>query len=143
MNQLNLELQGRRSDFVTCAQKIKGYMGKLITKNNSCIKFVLASFHNFNTTVPTSECIAACIVHLEVLHVDFERRYNDLIKIDYPLLFVDLENYVPGDENVAVVEMLLDLKENEKQRRRFDKEGVFVYISIKDSHPNVVGLERE
>ena len=33
--------------------------------------------------------------------------------------------------------MLLDLKENEKQRRRVDKEGVFVYISIKDSHPNV------
>ena len=57
--------------------------------------------------------------------------------MDYPLLFVDLENYVPGDENVALVEMLLDMKENEKQRRRVDEEGVFVYISIKDSHPNV------
>ena len=33
--------------------------------------------------------------------------------------------------------MLLDMKENVKQRRRVDKEGVFAYISIKDSHPNI------
>ena len=33
--------------------------------------------------------------------------------------------------------MLLDLKENVKQRRRVDKEGVFADISIKDSHPNI------
>ena len=33
--------------------------------------------------------------------------------------------------------MLLDLKENVKLRRRVDKEGVFAYMSIKDSHPNI------
>ena len=33
--------------------------------------------------------------------------------------------------------MLLDLKENVKQRRRVDEEGVLAYISIKDSHPNI------
>ena len=91
MNLLNLELQRRRSDLVTCAQKIKGYF--------YFIK--LASFQNFNTTVPTSQCIAPCIVHLEGLHVDFERRYDDLIKMDYPLWFVDLENYEPGDETLS------------------------------------------
>ena len=34
--------------------------------------------------------------------------------------------------------MLLDMKENVKQRRRVDKEGVFADISIKDSHPNIL-----
>ena len=103
---LNLEMKGRRSDLVTYAQKIK-YVGKF-----KLCKKKLASFQNFNTTVPTSECIAACIVHLEGLQVDFERRYNDLIKMDYPLCFVDLESNEPGDENVELVEMSLDLKEN-------------------------------
>ena len=61
--------------------------------------------------VPTSECIATYIVHLEGFHVDYERRHNDLIKMDYPLWFVDLENYEPGNVNIELVEMLLDMKE--------------------------------
>ena len=91
----------------------------------------MTSFQNLNSTVPTSECI----FHLEGLHVDLERRYNDPINMDYPLRFVDLENYEQEDENVELVEMLLDLKENVKLRRRVDKEGVFTYISTKDSYP--------
>ena len=57
--------------------------------------------------------------------------------MDYPLCFVDLGNHAPGDINVDLVEMLLDLKENAKLRRKVDKEGVFAYISIKDSHRNI------
>ena len=91
----------------------------------------MTSFQNLNSTVPTSECI----FHLEGLHVDLERRYNDPINMDYPLRFVYLENYEQEDENVELVEMLLDLKENVKLRRRVDKEGVFTYISTKDSYP--------
>ena len=102
-------------------------------KKKQLNKIFKASFLYFNTTVPTSECI----VHLECVHIDFERRYNDPIKMDYPLRFVDLENYEPGDENVELVEMLSDLKENVKLIR-FDKKGVLVYIWIKDSHPNIL-----
>ena len=58
----------------------------------------------------------------------------------YPLWFVHLENYEPGDENVELVGMLLDMKENVKQRRRVDIEGVFADISIKDSHPIILGM---
>ena len=97
----------------------------------------MASFQNYSTTVPASECIVACIIHLEGLHVDFDRRYNDVIKMDYPIWFVDQENHEPGDENVELVVMLLDSYENVKLRRRFDNEGVFVYISIKDTHANI------
>ncbi|XP_029634910.1 uncharacterized protein LOC115210449 [Octopus sinensis] len=92
---------------------------------------------NLELQVPTSECIAAYITHLEGLHVDFERRYNDLLKMDYPLWFVDQQNHEPGDENFELAEMLLDLKENMKLRRRVAKEGVFAYISIKESYPNI------
>ena len=52
--------------------------------------------------------------------------------MDSTLWFVDLRNYEQGDENVELVEMLLDLNENVKLRRRVDKEGVFAYISTKD-----------
>ena len=97
----------------------------------------MASYQNLNTTVPTSECIAACIVHHEGLYVDHERRTNDVIKMDYPLWLVDLENNEPGDENVELVEMLLDMKENVGLRRRVDKEGVFADMSIKDSFLNI------
>ena len=45
-----------------------------------------------------------------------------------PLWFVDLENYAPGNENVELAEMLLDLKENVKLRIRVDIEGVLAYI---------------
>ena len=101
------------------------------TKRNGC----LSLRHTSPWRATNSD--NACIVHLEGLRVDFERRYNDLIKMDYQLWFVDLEHYEPGDENVELVVMFLDLKENVKQRRRVDKEGVFADISIKDSHPNI------
>ena len=45
--------------------------------------------------------------------------------MDYPLWLVDLENYEPGDENVEMVVMWLDMKDNVRLRRRVDKEGVF------------------
>ena len=56
---------------------------------------------------------------------------------DYQFWFIDLENYEPGDENFELVEMLIDLNENVKLRKRVDKEGVFAYISLKESHPNI------
>ena len=74
-------------------------------------------FENFNTTIPTVECIAACIFNLEGLHVDDERRHNDLIEMDYPILFADLENFETGDAHAELVEMSLDLKENVKLKR--------------------------
>ena len=57
--------------------------------------------------------------------------------MDYPIWFVDLENYEPGYENVELVEMLLDMKDNVKLRKRVDKECVFTDISMKYSHPNI------
>ena len=95
------------------------------------------AFENFKKTDPTSECIAACIVHLEGLHAEFERRFVDLLKMDYPLWFVELEIYEPGDESTESAKTLLDLKEDVKLRERVSKEGVFAYILIKDLHPNV------
>ena len=80
-------LQGRRSDLVTCAQKIISYIGEFKYKEQF-YKNLLRHF-KISPTAPTSQCI----VHLEGLHVDYERRYNDLIKMDYPLWFVDLESY--------------------------------------------------
>ena len=112
VNVLNLELQGERSDLVTCAQKIKGYVGKLKYWKKQLEKKNLLAFENFKKTDPTSECIAACIVHLEGLHAEFERRFVDLLKVDYPLWFVELENYEPADESTESAETLLDLKED-------------------------------
>ena len=137
MNTLNLELQGKTSDLITCAQKMKGYVGKLKYWKKQFEKKNLLAFENFKKTDPTSECIAARIVHLKGLHAEFERRFEDLLKMDYPLWFVDLENYESGDERTELAETLLDLKENVKLRGRVNKEGVFAYILIKDLHPNV------
>ena len=57
--------------------------------------------------------------------------------MDYSLSFADLENYEPGDEISKMAKTLLDLKENVKLRARVNKKGLFAYILIKDSHPNV------
>ena len=101
-------------------------MGKQFEKKN------LLAFENFKKTDPTSECIAACIVHLEGLHAEFKRRFVDLLKMNYPLWFVELENYEPGDESIESAETLLDLKEDVKLRGRVNKEGVFALILIKN-----------
>ena len=58
--------------------------------------------------------------------------------MDYPLWFLDIEKYEPGEESDELVEMSLDMKENAKQRRRVDKEGDFAHILMKDSHPNIL-----
>ena len=83
------------------------------------------------------ECFNACTAHFEGLHPEFGRKFEDLSEIDYPLWFVDLESYEPGDEISKMAEALFDLKENVKLRARVNKEGVFTYILIKDSHPNL------
>ena len=118
VNMLNLELQGKRSDLVTCAQKIKGYVGKLKYWKKQFEKRNLLAFENFKKTDPTSEYIFARIVHLEGLHAEFERRFKDLLKMDYPLWFEDLENYEPGDESTELAETLLGLKRGCKTKRK-------------------------
>ena len=132
VDMLNLELQGKRSDLVTCAQ-MKGYVRKLKYWKKQFEKKNLLAFENFKKTDPTSECIAACVVHLKGLHAEFE----DLLKMDYPLWFVDLKNYDPKDESTKFAKTLLDSKEDVKLRERVNKEGVFAYILIKDLHSNV------
>ena len=116
---------------------MKGYVGKLKHWKKQFEKKNLLAFENFKKTDPTSECIAACIVHLEGLYAEFEKRFVDLLNMDYPLWFVELENYEPGDESTESAETLLDLKEDMKLRGRVNKEGVFAYILVKDLHPNV------
>ena len=126
---LNLELQGKRSDLVICAQKIKGYVGKLKYWKKQFEKKNLLAFENVKKTDPTSKCISACIVHLEGLHTEseFERRFEDLLKMDYPLWFVDLKNYKPEDESTELAETLLDLKEDVKLRREQGR-GICVHF---------------
>ena len=137
VNMLNLEQQDKRSDLVICAQKMKGYVGKLKYWKEQFEKKNLLAFENFKKTDHTCECVTACIVHLKGLHAQFDRRFEDLMKMDYPLWFVDLENYEPGNESTELAETLLDLKEDVKLRGRVNKEGVFAYILIKDLRPNV------
>ena len=133
---LILALQGKRLDLVTCAQKMKGYVGKLKYWKKQFEKKILLAFENFKKTDPTSKCIAACIVYLHAEYAEYERRFEDLLKLDYPLWFVDLERYERGDESTEMAETLLDLKEDVKLRGRVNKEEVFLYILIKDLHPN-------
>ena len=90
-------------------------------------------FENFNKTDPTSERIA----DLEGLHADFERKFQDLLEMDYPLWFFDLENYEQEDERSELVETRLDLEEDVKRRVRISKEGMYAFILIKDSHPTI------
>ena len=62
VNMLNLELQGKRSDLVTCAQKMKGYVGKLKYWKKQFEKKNLLTFENFKKTDPTSgmHCCMHC-----------------------------------------------------------------------------------
>ena len=137
MNLLNLELQGKKSDVVTCGQKIKGYVGKLKYWKKQFEKKNLLAFENFKKTDPTPECIAECIVHFEGLHTEFERRLEGPFKMDSSLWFVDLENYELEDESIELAQTLLDLKEDVKLKERVNMEGVFAYILIKNCHSNV------
>ena len=57
--------------------------------------------------------------------------------MNYPLWFVDLENYEPGDKIFKMAEILLDLKQDVKLKARVNKEGVFAFIVIKYLHPNI------
>ena len=54
--------------------------------------------------------------------------------MDYPLWFVDLENYEPGDEIFHMTKTLLDLKEDMKSRANVNKVRVFAHILKKNSH---------
>ena len=63
VNMLNLELQGKRSDLVTCAQKMKGYIGKLKYWKKQFEKKNLLAFENFKKTDPTSYIRMHCSMH--------------------------------------------------------------------------------
>lgn len=70
-------------------------------------------------------------------HVHYILKFWNYVRIrQCHIHFFYIENYEPGDENLELAEMLLDLKENTKMRRRVDK-GIFAYILIKDAHSNI------
>jgi hypothetical protein len=75
------------------------------------------------------------------LQKDFERRYEELISTIYLLWFQDLANFEP-EENMEpeVVQELLELKENTKLSRRIQNDGVFGYIEIKFTNPQIYDL---
>ena len=87
------------------------------------------------------ECITAYIAHLKGPHPDFGRKFEDLLEMDYPLRFVDLKCYKPGDEISKMAETRLNLKEDVKLKARINKEGAFAYILIKDLHLTFQQLE--
>ena len=77
------------------------------------------------------KCITSCVSYLKGLYVDLGRKFENLLEVDYPLWFVDLENYEPDDEISKMEETLL------YEKSKVTKEGIFAYILIKDSPPNV------
>ena len=98
-------------------------------------------FKNLNSTNSSPECVIEYAEHLEGLKKDFERRYEELINTTYPLWFQDLANFEPEDTmEPEVVQELLDLKENSKLSRRVQDEGVFGYIEIKSTNPQIYDL---
>ena len=48
--------------------------------------------------------------------------------MDYPLWFVDLENYEPGDKIFKMAETLLGLKEDKILRAKVNEEELFAYL---------------
>ena len=141
VNELNLQLQGRKSDLVTCSQKIKGFINKLKYWKTQLDKQALSLFKNLNSINSSPECVIEGAEHLEGLKKDFERRYEELINTTYPLWFQDLANFEPEDTmEPEVVQELLDLKQNSKLSRRVQDEGVFGYIEIKSTNPQIYDL---
>ena len=72
INELNLCLQGRKSDLITITQRIKGYIGKLQFWKSMFDRGNVSAFDNFSNSNPSAECIVVCAEHLQGLHNDFK-----------------------------------------------------------------------
>ena len=66
VNMQNLELQGKRSDLVTCAQKMKGYVGKLKYWKKQFEKKNLLAFENFKKLILHQNALLHALFILKV-----------------------------------------------------------------------------
>ncbi|XP_029633296.1 SCAN domain-containing protein 3-like [Octopus sinensis] len=119
-----------------------GQMEEVLNTAIHAINFVKSNLMNnrFFMQFCKDEDFKTLLLHTEVRWLSKGLSIERLVNLWEPLInflmFKNLEDYEPGDENFEVAEML-DLKENMKLRRRVEKGGVFAYISIKGSHPNI------
>ncbi len=70
-NELNLHLQGKSRDLITCSQKIKRFIEKLSYWSEQLGNIKLTVFDSFIKTNPTQLCISDCKKHLKELQKNF------------------------------------------------------------------------
>ena len=107
---MNLKLQGRKSDLVSCSQMIKGFISKLnywrkqLDKHVlNCLKILLISTLLLSVSWNVLNIWEVC---RKILREDMRNSFTT-----YPLWFEDLANLEPEDNmEPEVVQKLLDLK---------------------------------
>ncbi len=143
INNFNKQLQGKNGDLVSCSEKIKGFLRKAKFWKSQLQKQSLELFSNLKLTNPSQEILNDCGKHLDGLILNLNERFQDILKIKYPLWYSDLDKYDYFEDSITkpdIIESLLDLKENKKLLNSVNKEGINGYLNIIDTHSGVFAI---
>ena len=78
---------------------------------------------------------------MEELYNEFQRRFKDILEIDFPAWLLDLQNFEPySDIDPKIAEELLEMKKNDQLTRKMEREGVLGYTEIRNSSPLILKI---
>ena len=138
VNQLNKTLQGRNTNLVDCAEKVRSFLNKLSLWKMHLQKNEFAFFCNLAKTAPSLEVIASCTHHLQNLREDMTRRFKDIIEMSPPGWIINMAHFdVSSEEDVdpIIAGELLELKENKALMKNIERNGLIGWLSVGSFYP--------
>ena len=134
----NKTLQGRNTNLVDCAEKVRSFLNKLSLWKMHLQKNEFDFFCNLAKTAPSLEVIASCTNDLQNLGEDMIRRFKDIIETSPPGWIIDMAHFgvlSEKDINSIIAGELLKLKENKALMVNIEINGLIERLSVRSFYP--------
>lgn len=118
-NQVNLQLQGDELNLIKTKNVIAAFAGKLLLFKRNLGRGEYNHFPTLSAVSAKPEDLLTYCQHLEVLHVDFTERFQDILNMNIPSWVLDPFANTDTEESSNLEEELLELTTNEELKVKF------------------------
>lgn len=120
-NQVNLQLQGDDLNLIKTKNVIAAFAGKLLIFKRTLGRGEYNHFPTLSTVSAKPEDLLTYCHHLEVLHVDFTERFQDILNMEIPSWVIDPFANTDTEGSSNLEEELLELTTNEELKVKFKR----------------------
>lgn len=125
-NETNLQLQGDDLNLIKTKNIISAFLIKLLMYKRNLGRKEFIQFPNLSMAQKNDEDLMTYCQHLEALHSDFNKRFEDILKMNIPKWVLDPFSNTETIDSAKLEEELIEVTTNEELKLKF-KEGYQVF----------------